>query len=160
MSLTNPSSAPASHPAKAEAFQRVERLAKVLDEAVTIPFTKIKVGLDSVIGLLPGIGDFAGLAIGGYLLLEAHRLGAPADIKWKMARNTAVDSLAGLVPGVGDAVDVLYRSNRRNVELLRGHFRPLEAPRKSSSPVWLLAVVRLALLAGIGSAAWYFWGRS
>lgn len=160
MSLTNPSSPSPTGPARDEAFLRVERLAKVLDEAITIPFTKIKLGLDSVIGVLPGIGDFAGLAIGGYLLLEAHRLGAPADIKWKMARNTAVDSLAGLVPGVGDAVDVLYRSNRRNVELLRGHFRPLDATRRSNSPVWLLAVVRLALLAGIAAAAWYFWPRT
>lgn len=151
MSLTNPSAAP-----NPQAFARVERLARLLDEAVTIPFTRIKVGLDSIIGLVPGVGDFAGFAIGSYLVWEAHRLGAPAELKLKMARNVVVDTIAGFVPVLGDAVDMIYRSNRRNIELMRGHFRPLEVKAAVQRPHWLVWAVRLALAGGVVALVWWW----
>lgn len=142
---------------KPDPLHRVERVAKWLDDVIRIPGTSIKVGLDSVIGLIPGVGDAAGLALGGWFIYEAHRLGAPAALKWKMARNVAIDAVSGLVPVVGDVVDVAYRSNRRNMDLLRGHFRPQLPASKPSSR--LLVAVRLGLLLGIGALLWWFWLR-
>jgi hypothetical protein len=127
-------------------LRRVERLATVLDEAIRIPDTGIRLGLDSVIGLIPGVGDIAGLAMGSWLIYEAHRLGAPAALKWKMAGNVAVDAISGLVPVLGDLVDVAFRSNRRNVELLRGHFQPLDPVKPTSRHK--RAVLVIAIFAG------------
>lgn len=138
-------------------LHRVERLAKVLDEAIRLPGTGIKVGLDALIGLIPGVGDAAGLALGSWLVYEAHRLGAPAELKWKMARNVAIDALSGFVPVLGDLVDVAYRSNRRNVELLRRHFRPSVPPVTTARPRRVVLV--LAALAGaLGAGYWLLQG--
>lgn len=134
-------------------LHRVERIAKVLDDVIRIPGTSIKVGLDSLIGLIPGIGDAAGLALGSWFIYEAHRLGAPADLKWKMARNVGIDAISGFVPVLGDIVDVAYRSNRRNLDLLRGHFRPA-APTTPKPKPWLRLLVSAGLIAGL------FWGYS
>lgn len=146
------------HPAPApDALHRAERVAKVLDEAFRIPGTGIKLGLDSIIGLIPVVGDVAGVALGSWFIYEAHRLGAPVALKWKMARNVAIDAIAGLVPVLGDIVDVAYRSNRRNLELLRGHFRPASPAMRISSRLQL--AVRLGLLLGMAALLWWFWRR-
>ena len=141
-----------------DVLHRVERIAKVLDDVIRIPGTQIKLGLDSLIGLVPGVGDAAGLALGGWFIYEAHRLGAPATLKWKMARNVGIDAVSGLVPVLGDLVDVAYRSNRRNLQLLRGHFRPASQPAAQISSRVQMAV-RLGLLLGLGALAWWLWGR-
>lgn len=140
-----------------EALHRVERVAKVLDDVVRIPGTNIRVGLDSVIGLIPGVGDVIGLGLGSWFVYEAHRLGAPAALKWRMARNVGIDAISGLVPVIGDIVDVAYRSNRRNLELLRGHFRPAASVSKTSSRVQL--AVRLGLTLGVAALVWWFFIR-
>ena len=137
-------------------LHRVERVARLLDDAFRIPGTQIRVGLDSLIGLVPGVGDAIGLGLGGWFLYEAHRLGAPAALKWKMARNVAIDAISGFVPVLGDAVDVLYRSNRRNLALLREHFAPQATePAPACRRVW----VRLAFVAGVAALVWWFWLR-
>lgn len=151
MSLT-PAPAPAI-----DGLQRVERVAKLLDEAFRIPGTGIKVGLDSIIGLIPVVGDVAGVALGSWFIYEAHRLGAPAVLKWKMARNVAIDAVAGLVPVVGDIVDVAYRSNRRNLAQLRGHFRPASPAAAINSRLQM--AVRLGLLLAMAALVWWFWLR-
>lgn len=142
-----------NHAAHPDPLHRVERIAKVLDEAIRIPGTRIKVGLDAVIGLIPGVGDAAGLALGSWFIYEAHRLGAPAEIKWKMARNVAIDAVSGLVPVLGDLVDVAYRSNRRNLDLLRGHFRP-SAPLQAAARPWKGVLVIASLLGALLAGYW------
>ena len=143
-------------PAESPPLHRVERVAKVLDDLFRIPGTRIRVGLDSIIGLIPGVGDVLGLGLGGWFIYEAHRLGAPAALKWKMARNVVIDAVSGLVPVLGDMVDVAYRSNRRNLALLRGHFQP-ETPATAVSRYrpWL----RLAFGLGVAALVWWFWLR-
>ena len=141
---------PATHP---DALHRVERIAKVLDEAIRIPGTRIKVGLDAVIGLIPGIGDAAGLALGSWFIYEAHRLGAPAALKWKMARNVGIDAVSGLVPVLGDIVDVAFRSNRRNLELLRRHFRP-STPLQPAARPWRATIVIATVLGALWLGYW------
>jgi len=137
-------------------LHRVERVARLLDDVFRIPGTQIKVGLDALIGLIPGVGDVIGLGLGGWFIYEAHRLGAPAALKWQMARNVAIDAISGFVPVLGDVVDVVYRSNRRNLGLLRGHFAPQSpAPVASRWRPWL----RLAFAMGVAALVWWLWPR-
>ena len=130
-------------------LHRVEKLARLLDEAVHIPGTRIRLGLDSLIGLIPGVGDVAGLLMGGYVVYEAHRIGAPGELKLRMARNVATDALIGLVPVLGDVFDVAFRSNRRNVQMLLDHYRPPSAAPAPRPARWLPALLAVAALGGL-----------
>jgi hypothetical protein len=105
--------------------RRLERLSIALDSAVALPGTGIRFGADSLLGLIPGVGDLVGLALSGYFLLEAQRLGAPAPVLSRMAMNLAVDAGIGAVPVIGDAFDVFFKANRRNAALLREHVSTL-----------------------------------
>jgi hypothetical protein len=109
--------------------RRVETVARLLDSAVRVPGTRIRFGADSVVGLIPGIGDLVSVGVSTYLLYEAHRLGAPDRIKNRMAANIAVDAVIGSVPLVGDVFDVFFKANMRNLALLREHIATLRADR-------------------------------
>ncbi len=98
---------------------RLDALANLLDTAVLIPGTNVRFGLDAVIGLFPGIGDTVTAALSLFIVHEAYQLGAPGHVIARMLGNVALDGVAGSVPLVGDAFDVLWRSNRRNMRLLR-----------------------------------------
>ena len=89
-----------------------------MDEAFTIPGTRIRVGLDSIIGLIPGIGDSVGLATTGYILVHGYRYGVRRRVLARMAGNAGVDFLLGSIPLVGDIFDVYFKANRRNADLL------------------------------------------
>jgi hypothetical protein len=98
---------------------RLEALAKLLDVAFVLPGTKIRYGIDGLIGLIPIVGDIITTAISLWLVREARALGAPWYITARMLGNVAVDGVVGIVPFVGDAFDVMFRANMRNVRLLR-----------------------------------------
>lgn len=98
---------------------RLEAIAKLLDVAFILPGTKIRYGIDGLIGLIPVIGDIITTAISLWLVREARALGAPWYITARMLGNVAVDGVVGMVPFVGDAFDVMFRANMRNVRLLR-----------------------------------------
>ena len=104
-----------------EALERLERLSRLLDTAIAVPGTSIRLGADAAIGLVPGIGDLISTLLSSYIVYEAHRLGAP---KWLIARmigNVVLDTTLGAIPLAGDVFDVMWRANRRNVRLLREH---------------------------------------
>ncbi|MCB1521374.1 MAG: DUF4112 domain-containing protein [Hyphomicrobiaceae bacterium] len=101
---------------------RLERLANLMDSAFTLPGTRIRLGLDSLIGLVPGIGDTAAILPAAYVIFSAHKLGAPGHIIARMMANSGIDLLVGSVPLLGDLFDVRFKANRRNVALLRDHF--------------------------------------
>lgn len=103
------------------AEERLERLATLFDSAWSIPGTGIRFGADSVLGLIPGVGDVLGLAMAGYVVNEARRLGAPPFLVSRMAVNVGIDVAIGAVPFLGDVFDVYFKANKRNVALLRGH---------------------------------------
>jgi len=103
-------------------LRRMRGLARLLDTALRIPGTRFSFGADSIIGLVPGIGDFAGAAISLYIVNEARRLGVPNDKLFRMLVNIGFDAAAGSVPLVGDLFDVYFKSNRRNLDLVLDHF--------------------------------------
>ena len=111
---------PAEH---ARRMMRIERLERVLDRQFRLPVVG-DVGLDGLLGLLPGIGDAATAGISGYLMLEAHRAGARRRTLARMAGNVGIDFVLGLVPVVGDVADFFHKANTKNLALLR---RELEA---------------------------------
>lgn len=99
-------------------LRRLEWLSRLLDEAITIPGTSIRVGWDSLLGLLPVVGDGATTLVSAYYLWQANRLGARKRALLKMAGNVAVDFAVGTIPLVGDLIDVTWRANRRNLNVL------------------------------------------
>lgn len=101
--------------------QRIEAMEKLLEASFTMPVINRKFGLDFVIGLVPVVGDVIAAAMGSWLVWEARNLGMP---NWKIARmfgNIGVDLAVGAVPIVGDAVDFVFRSNTRNLRIIRKH---------------------------------------
>ncbi|WP_308422583.1 DUF4112 domain-containing protein [Novosphingobium indicum] len=101
--------------------RRVEAMERVLERSFTLPGTNQQFGLDALVGLVPVAGDVISAAMGLYLVWEARNLGMP---KWQLARMTAnvgFDSLLGVVPLAGDLLDFFYRSNSRNLKIIRKH---------------------------------------
>ncbi len=114
--------APASRHEDVQAtLARLETIATLMDSAVRIPGTTIVMGLDALLGLLPVVGDAISGAIGSYLIWEARRLGASRVVIARMATNTTIDTVLGSIPIVGDVLDVAYKSNRKNIDLLKAH---------------------------------------
>lgn len=136
---------------------RVEKLAWLLDGSVPVPGTRFRFGLDSIIGLIPGIGDVAGLLLGAAIVYQSLRVGAPRPLIVKMLGNSAVDALGGLIPGVGDLFDFAFKSNARNARLLLAHLDALEPqapPPRDRAWLALLAVLILAGMIGLLVWAW------
>jgi hypothetical protein len=100
-----------------ERIARLNALATVLDTAFLIPGIKVRFGVDSLIGLVPGIGDAVTTAMSLWLIHEAHQIGAPGPVIGRMLRNVVLDGLIGAVPIVGDVFDVMWRANRRNMRI-------------------------------------------
>ncbi len=150
MAPTTPAKAP---PSWEELQPRLERLARLLDSAVRIPGTRIRIGADALIGLIPGVGDVAGLMLGLWLLWQARSLGAPGRLQGQMIGNLVLETVLGSVPLVGDLFDIAWRANQRNLALLRDWAEPPEPPAAASAPgrrLWPLAV----LLVVAGLLAW------
>jgi Domain of unknown function (DUF4112) len=104
------------------ALDRLDVLATVFDTAFIVPGTTIRFGVESMLRLVPGVGDAIASALSFYLLYEASRLGVPRLLMARMAANVLLEGMVGVVPVAGDAFDVFFRANRRNVALLRAHF--------------------------------------
>jgi hypothetical protein len=127
---------------------RARGLARLLDDLIHIPGTNIGIGLDPIIGLIPGLGDVLGGVMSSYILVVAAQEGAPTSVLVRMLGNIALDSVVGVVPVVGDLFDFGVKSNRRNVHLLD---RYLGAPRETKAAsrgvvaLILLAVVMLVV---------------
>lgn len=101
--------------------RRIEALERLLEGLIELPLVGRKVGLDAIVGLLPGAGDVITGTIGLYLVWEARNLGMPRWQLWRMAGNAGFDALLGVVPVAGDLFDVLYRSNSKNLKIIRKH---------------------------------------
>lgn len=108
--------------ALADSLKRLDRIATLMDDQFELPIVRQRIGLDPIIGLIPGGGDWVVWLVSIYVFWEATRLGAPIRLLLKMAMNIGVDLLGGYTPVIGDVFDVVFKANRRNVEMLRAHF--------------------------------------
>ncbi|ANY18766.1 hypothetical protein A6F68_00231 [Tsuneonella dongtanensis] len=101
--------------------RRIEAMEQLLENSFVIPGVNYRVGLDSIMGLVPVIGDFVSAAMGMYIVWEARNLGMPKWKLWRMTGNVALDTAVGAVPLVGDALDFVFRSNTRNLRIVKRH---------------------------------------
>lgn len=124
----------------------LRRLAHLLDSSIPLP-GGFRIGLDGIIGLIPGLGDLVGTVLSSYIVGQAYRLGASPAVLLRMAGNILLDTLAGAVPIVGDLFDFVWKANRRNVELLDRYLdNPGRTKRRSGG---LMALIILGVL-GLG----------
>lgn len=127
------------------ALAGVRLLAKLLDSAFTIPGTKFRVGLDPLLGLIPVVGDLAGMLAGSYILAVAARMGVSKAVLARMLVNIGADAVAGSVPVVGDVLDAAWRANVKNAALLEQAVADPRGTGRSSG--WVVAGVVAAVVA-------------
>ncbi|MBD1850074.1 DUF4112 domain-containing protein [Leptolyngbya sp. FACHB-711] len=130
----------------ANRLQRLRQLSHLLDSAIGIPGTKYRIGLDPIIGLVPGGGDTAGLLLSAYIVMEAARLGASKAVLTQMVSNIVLETLVGTVPLVGDFFDATWKSNVRNIRLLEDHLQIVPPGRRSQNRGFALLLLLGLLL--------------
>lgn len=130
----------------------LQRLARLLDQAVAVPGTTRRVGLDPLLGLLPGIGDFVSSGLALVIVHGALRHRVPSRKVWRMLANVLLDGVVGTVPVFGDIIDALYTSNVKNAELLVKHRDATRPPRSGREVAGVLALAALATLIAVGLA--------
>jgi uncharacterized protein DUF4112 len=145
-------------PESEEQRQTRERLAFIawlLDSSIPVPGTRLTIGLDAIVGLLPFLGDLIGVLASSYILSEANRLGVGRAILTRMAFNVAIEGVIGIVPVFGDLFDAGWKANIRNVRLLNAWAERPHATRRASR--WFVALLALALVAfaALGMALTY-----
>lgn len=126
-------------------------LARILDTAIPIPGTPLRIGLDPLLGLLPGIGDALANLIGSTILILAVRLSVPKIVLVRMGVNVLLNGALGAIPVVGDAFSVWFQSNVRNAALLRRASASVRRPARLSDWLFVLGIL-LTALALIGAA--------
>ena len=143
-------------PQASNAYLRVQRLTQFLDNAIVIPGTSYRVGIDPLLGLFPGVGDYLGAFFSGYIVLEAARIGASRATILRMIINVIVDTISGLIPGVGDIFDIFWKANSKNMKLLQ---KQLDSGERREKADWLfLGLLAFGLIViVIGAASLSFW---
>jgi hypothetical protein len=147
---------PPESEAEREARERLRFLAWLLDSSIPIPGTRLTVGLDFIIGLVPFFGDLIGVLASSIILAEANRMGVPRSVLSRMALNVAVEGVVGMVPFAGDLFDAGWKANQRNVRLLEQWLSQPRRAQRSSRALVALIVVGLAGLVALAGAVGYF----
>jgi hypothetical protein len=131
----------------------LRQLSRLLDEAIAVPGTNYRIGLDPIIGLIPGGGDMVGLLLSSWIVIEAARLGASQSTLRRMLVNIVLETLMGTVPVVGDVFDVAWKSNTKNIRLLEEHLQTPVVRRTQNRAflaVFILGIVlAIALIAAL-----------
>lgn len=117
-----------------DTIKSIEKLARLMDSQFTVPGLPYKLGFDTLIGLVPGIGDTIGLAISVYIVAQAARLGVPKIDLARMGFNIGIDWLIGLIPIIGDLFDWTWKANNRNAAILREHFDASQVSMRDVTP--------------------------
>ena len=130
---------------------RLRRLSHLLDKAIPIPGTKLRFGLDPIIGLLPGGGDTVTGALSAYIVVEAARMGVPRNILGQMVGNILLDSAVGSIPVLGDLFDVGWKANVKNMVLLEKHLN-LNLENKQVDRLFVCGLIAVLTLIIIGFA--------
>lgn len=134
-----------------ERLRWVERIARLMDSQFRLPGTQLRFGLDPLLGLLPIVGDLSTTVVSVALLLTMMRHGASGAVVVRMALNILLDTVVGAVPILGNVFDFAYKSNERNVALLRRHYAE---GRHGGSGKGLIGLLLLAFLVVFGLVAW------
>jgi Domain of unknown function (DUF4112) len=136
--------------------ERLHRLARLLDAGIPIPGTRWSIGLDPIIGLVPGVGDALGAVLSFYIVLQAGRSGVSGPVLLHMVANLAIDALGGAVPVVGDLFDAGWKANMMNVRLLEAYFEnPSTVHRASTRRLLGVALAGGAVMLGVLGTATY-----
>lgn len=130
-------------------LERLRRLGYLLDNSIPIPGTNFRIGLETIVGLVPGVGDLVGGGFSIYIVLEAARMGVPASLLTRMGWNLLVDVAVGSIPLLGDLFDAGFKANLRNLALLDRHLQvPTESRRASRRFVVVLVILLGLVLVG------------
>jgi Domain of unknown function (DUF4112) len=152
------------HVAHAPRLKRMRQLSQLLDGAIVIPGTKYRIGLDPILGLIPGGGDTVSAALSGYIIIEAARMGLPRKALMQMVGNLVIDTVAGSVPVVGDIFDVFSKANIRNMQIVESHAQaPTPSAKTDKLFIGLLIVGLLGFALAVGFitiAIWSFVSNS
>jgi hypothetical protein len=128
-------------------------IALLMDNLVRIPGTNFRIGLDPLIGLIPGLGDTGSALVSALALIQAARNGLPKIILARMAVNILLNEIIGIIPGLGDAFSFWFKSNARNHALLKKHMETGGSVRPAGRGDWFFVVsilVALGLIVGAG----------
>ena len=126
--------------------RRLARLAWLLDNSIPIPGLRYRIGIDAILGLIPGLGDVLGVLASTYFVREAARAGAPPSVLARMAVNVAVEAIVGLIPFAGDVFDAVWKANQRNLALFEEYVRD---PRRTARSSRIFVAALGAALVGI-----------
>lgn len=116
-------------------LNRIRKLSRLMDTAIRIPGTGFRIGLDPIIGLVPGAGDIVSTAFSAYIIFLATRFGLPREVMYRMIFNIGLEAVVGAVPLVGDLFDAYYKSNVRNLALLEQHLQVMEPELSQANPL-------------------------
>jgi hypothetical protein len=146
-----------SNASRRATLKQVNTLAWLLDNSIPIPLINYRIGLDAVVGLVPGLGDIAGLLVSSYIVTQAVRLGVPRATLMRMLVNITLEAAIGIIPILGDFFDATFKANARNVALLNEAVSDAEAGRTTRKVadtgfIAMLFGALLALLALVGGA--------
>ena len=134
--------------------RRIAQAAWLLDNSIPLPGVRFRIGLDAILGLIPGIGDVLGVLLSSYIVREAARAGAPPSVLTRMAFNVALEGVVGMIPFLGDVFDAAWKANQRNLALFDAHLaNPRHAARSSRAFVAVLIAGLVAFLALTGAVA-------
>lgn len=136
-------------PEAARRLQRLRRLAWILDRSIPLG-GGYRIGLDPIIGLVPGLGDWVGAALSLFLVFEAVRLGVSAPVVARMVLNILIETAVGAVPVLGDLFDAAWQANQRNLKLVERHYDPHRRPRSLRGMATLFAVFAILFLVVLG----------
>ncbi len=127
----------------------VEKLAKLMDSRFTIPGTNIRFGLDSLIGLVPGVGDLSTFAVSGYMLWIMANNGGSGFLLARMTVNILIDAIVGSVPLLGDIFDVAFKANMRNLRLMQEHYKEGRHRGNALKIILPILIILLLIISGI-----------
>ncbi len=130
---------------EADTRKRLKQLAWILDSSIRLP-GGFRIGVDGILGLIPGLGDAVGAGLSSYIVVKAVRLNVPVIILIRMIINVGLELIIGVIPIIGDLFDFMYKANERNVRLINAH---LDNPRRTRKQSRYIVLIVLFVLLGL-----------
>lgn len=150
--LTIPKDQLSNQDSNEKLIKRLRTLTHLLDNAIPLPGTPYRIGLDPLLGLIPGGGDIAGAVLSAYIVISAAQLGLPPESLLRMVLNILLEVMVGTIPVLGDLFDVAWKANVKNMELLDIHIKSPQMGKKADQWFVFILVVGL-ILAVLGAIA-------